>query len=97
MKQRLRHLVLGTRGGPNRAGILRLLRAEPRNAHALAEALNVDYKTIRHHLRVLRREGLVMASEEASYAREYRLAPWLENHWEDFLAIWGKLEGPEEG
>jgi len=53
MEKALWYLLAGTRGGANRARIIRLLDDRPRNANQLAEALEVDYNTIRHHLDVL--------------------------------------------
>ncbi|MDY6819761.1 MAG: winged helix-turn-helix domain-containing protein [Halobacteriales archaeon] len=53
MEAVLRYVLTGTRGGPNRARILRALEERPRNANQLAEDLDLDYKTIRHHLGVL--------------------------------------------
>jgi transcriptional regulator, ArsR family len=49
--------LAGTRGGPNRARILRLLEERPRNANQLAEELDLAYNTVRHHLDVLERTG----------------------------------------
>ena len=49
------YLLVGTRGGPNRIRILEELRQRPYNAHQLAEALGVDYRTVRHHLVLLER------------------------------------------
>lgn len=53
MEKALWYLLAGTRGGENRARIIRLLDERPRNANKLAEELDVDYNTVRHHLDVL--------------------------------------------
>lgn len=90
MRKLLWHLVVGTRGGTNRARILVHLRERPRNANELAEALGLDYKTIRHHLRVLRRNDLVMASED-DYGTEYALSPTILRFWEEFEEIRQRL------
>jgi len=55
----LRYLMEGTRGGNTRALILKHLNERPYNANQLAEALNLDYKTVRHHLDVLLKNGIV--------------------------------------
>lgn len=52
---------MGSRGGPTRAKILRLLAERPMNAHQLAEALGVNYRTVTHHLNVLLENGLIVA------------------------------------
>src|SRR5437879_11538150 len=40
-------------GAATRARVLLAIGEEPRNAQQLAVALALDYKTVRHHLRVL--------------------------------------------
>lgn len=76
------HLTLGTRGGLRRAGILDLLEPGGRNAHEVALLLGMDYKTARHHLGVLVRNGLLVAGQ--GYGARYQWsaamrsceAPW---------------------
>ena len=53
MEKALWYLLAGTRGGKNRAKIIRSLDERPRNANQLAESMDVDYNTVRHHLDVL--------------------------------------------
>src|SRR5659263_67290 len=53
------NLIEGSRGGRTRAKILKNLIGKSYNAHQLAKALNLDYKTIRHHLDVLVRYEIV--------------------------------------
>ncbi len=53
------YLIGGTRGGDTRALILNQLVDKPHNANQIAEALNIDYKTARHHLGVLVKNGIV--------------------------------------
>jgi PAS domain S-box-containing protein len=55
----LYYLIEGTRGGKTRAIILRHLVEKSYNANQLATALNMDYKTIRHHLEVLVKYGII--------------------------------------
>jgi DNA-binding transcriptional ArsR family regulator len=71
------YLLVGTRGGPNRTRILEELRSNPQNAHRLAERLSLDYRTVRHHLRVLESAGVVHRPVAASYAAPYELSPHL--------------------
>jgi two-component system cell cycle sensor histidine kinase/response regulator CckA len=69
-KQRklLCYLIKGTRGGKTRAIILRHLIDRSYNAHQLAMALNMDYKTIRHHLRVLIDNGMITKRDDGNTA-----------------------------
>lgn len=69
------YLLAGTRGGPNRIRILEELRAHPHNAHQLSSALDMDYRTIRHHLKLLERNGIVTRPIGEAYASPYELAP----------------------
>lgn len=58
------HLIEGSRGGKTRAKILKRLTGKSYNANQLAEALNMDYKTIRHHLNVLIRNGIIVKNND---------------------------------
>ncbi|MCI4365343.1 MAG: winged helix-turn-helix domain-containing protein [Thermoplasmata archaeon] len=69
------YLLFGTRGGPNRRRILDELLLSPANAHQLAGTLNLDYRTVRHHLRLLERNGAVARPVGDAYATPYELAP----------------------
>ena len=92
LNRRLWHLIAGTRGGINRAKIIWFLKDRPSNANALAAHLRLDYKTVRHHLDVLRTNDIVMASGGANgYATEYSLTPRLQVHFDEFLEIWTRF------
>ncbi|MFB6281779.1 MAG: ArsR/SmtB family transcription factor [Haloferacaceae archaeon] len=64
MESVLWYVLTGTRGGENRARILRALDEQPRNANRLAEDLDLDYKTVRHHLDVLVEHDILESSGE---------------------------------
>jgi DNA-binding transcriptional ArsR family regulator len=67
------YLIGGTRGGATRALILKQLVDKPHNANQIAEALNIDYKTVRHHLGVLVKNGIV-TKESNGYTTIYFLS-----------------------
>jgi hypothetical protein len=69
------YLLFGTRGGPNRRRILDELVRSPANAHQLSAVLGLDYRTVRHHLRLLERNGAVTRPVGDAYATPYELAP----------------------
>jgi len=46
MEAVLWQVLAGTRGGPNRARLLRAVEERPRNANQPAEALDLDYRTV---------------------------------------------------
>lgn len=92
MDKRLWYLIAGTRGGSNRARILLALRDRPFNANDLASRLGLDYKTVRHHLDILRENDCVMTLGNEGYGLLYALSPRLQTHFEDFEAVWRRLE-----
>jgi Bacterial regulatory protein, arsR family len=69
------YLLFGTRGGPNRRRILTELARSPANAHQLAANVSLDYRTVRHHLRILERNGAIVRPVGDAYASPYELAP----------------------
>lgn len=71
------YLMEGTRGGSTRASILKHLNERPCNANQLAEVLNLDYKTVRHHLDVLLKNGII-AKESRGCTTIYFLSKIME-------------------
>jgi predicted transcriptional regulator len=86
------YLLAGTRGGESRARILLALRARPYNAHQLARLLDLDYKTITHHLRTLLKNELVVRLSPGSYGAAYSLSEFMDANFEHFGEIWDRLE-----
>jgi predicted transcriptional regulator len=80
----------GSRGGENRARIIRRLRAKPSNMNQLAGDLGLQYKAIQHHVRILVNNSLLVATGE-KYGMMYSLNPWFEAHIDVFEQICGKL------
>jgi len=91
--QTLSHLVLGQKGGENRILIIELLRQRPYNINQLAEHLQLNYRTIKHHIDVLRENGLLTQSTSPGYGEVYFLSPELDQNYEVFKNIAGKLKG----
>jgi DNA-binding transcriptional ArsR family regulator len=71
-KQVLWWLFNGTRGAYNRARIVQSLSHTPQNPHQLSQTLHIEYKTVRHHLDVLEKNGVVEGLG-ADYANSYFL------------------------
>jgi DNA-binding transcriptional ArsR family regulator len=80
MDQLLWYLLAGTRGGANRLRILILLSERPRNAHQIARDLGLDYRTVRHHLGILTRNGLLTCPFESRYGAPYLFGGQLLDH-----------------
>jgi two-component system cell cycle sensor histidine kinase/response regulator CckA len=62
------YLIKGTRGGKTRTLILRHLIERSYNAHQLAKTLGMNYKTVRHHLGVLVKNGIVTRGNDGCIA-----------------------------
>ena len=90
MKRVLWWLIAGTRGGINRARIIMILNERPYNANQLTEQLELDYKTVRHHLDVLMKHGVIVAQGEG-YGRMFFLSTDMESSFEVFEQIWRKV------
>jgi len=84
-------LIAGSGGGPNRARIIMELYETPNNANQLAEKLNLNYKTIRHHLKVLE-ENKIVTTEGKKYGEIYFLSDNMVKNYEAFNQIWSELK-----
>lgn len=91
MEAVLWYVLTGTRGGTNRARLLRALDERPRNPNQLAEALDLDYKTVRHHLEVLVEHDVVERSGE-EYGAIYLPTDRARRHWDVIEEIIGHVE-----
>lgn len=80
MEAVLWYVLTGTRGGSNRVRLLRAIDERPRNANQLADALDLDYKTIRHHLDVLQENGIIEPSGD-DYGAVYLPTEAARDHW----------------
>ena len=83
-------IVAGTRGGINRAKILNLIAATPMNANKIATVLNLDHKTVAHHVKILSKNELVVKAEK-EYAAEYALSTIMEENKEVLEEIMQKI------
>lgn len=95
MKKVLWWLILGTRGGINRAKIIKSLNERPYNAHQLAELLNVNYRTIRHHIKILEDSEVVQSTGE-KYGKMYFLSPKMETNYNEFEAVWDQVKNSSD-
>ena len=90
LKYLLGWLIAGTRGGITRARIIMALREAPQNANQLANLLEMDYRTIRHHLRVLEKNKIIVSAGNR-YGVTYFLSPQIEENYALFEEIWEKI------
>ncbi len=89
LKYLLGWLIVGTRGGVTRAHILRALKETPQNANQLANLLKMDYRTIRHHLKILQKNRLTTSAGEG-YGTTYFLSPEMDENYGLFEEIFEK-------
>ena len=91
MEAVLWHVLTGTRGGENRIRILRALDDRPRNANQLAKDLDLDYKTVRHHLGVLT-DNDVLKKSGNDYGAVYIPTQQARDHWATIEDIIDRLD-----
>jgi DNA-binding transcriptional ArsR family regulator len=90
LKYLLGWLIAGTRGGVTRAKIIETLRENPQNANQLANFLGMDYRTIRHHLKVLQKNRIITSAGNR-YGTTYFLSTEMEENYGVFEEILNKL------
>ena len=66
------------------------VKEQPMNANQIAAKLGMDYKTVRHHLTVLVKNHMLIPAGEG-YGAMYFLSPELEQNYDEFNKIWGKI------
>jgi DNA-binding transcriptional ArsR family regulator len=99
MKRVIWWLIVGTKGGVNRARIIRALNERPSNANQLTELLGLDYKTVRHHLKVLQDNKIITAAGDR-YGTVYFLSSCMEEEYEVFKdhldKMWDKFKSGKD-
>jgi len=73
----LLYLFTSTRGGFSRLRIIIHLLEQPCNTHQLAKKLDLDYKAVQHHMKVLEKNNLVSKFGQ-KYGAIFHLSNFLE-------------------
>ncbi len=73
----LLYLFTSTRGGFTRLRIIMHLLDQPYNTHQLAKVLELDYKAVQHHMKVLQKNNMVSKIGE-KYGAIFHLSNFLE-------------------
>ncbi len=84
------YLFGGSRGAWNRIRIMTYLKNNAANKNQIAKEMEVDYKAIKHHLRILEKYNLVNKTDNV-YAAIYYVAPTFEINEEIFWEIVNKI------
>lgn len=87
LKKALFWLIIASRGGETRAKILNMLISNPLNKNELSKRLNLNYRTITHHLNILKQNGLI--SEDDRYGGLVYLRDGIMEDLQNFLKIYG--------
>ncbi len=90
-KRLLWFLFAGSRGGLNRLRIVSILKKTPLNTNQLAKELNLDYKAIQHHIKVLEKNNMITKIGE-KYGIMYFISAFLETNMETLEEIEAKLD-----
>jgi predicted transcriptional regulator len=90
LKNILYWLIANSFGGFNRGRIIQALCNKPQNANELSKSLEIEYKTIRYHLKVLEENG-ILTSVGGGYGKTYFLTEAFEANKQYFTEIWDKI------
>ena len=90
IKNVLYWLIANSLGGLNRGRIIADLFNKPQNANELSNNLNLEYKTVRYHLKVLEENKLII-SVGGSYGKTYFPSDELEGNKDIFQKIWDEI------
>ena len=71
------YLFTSTRGGLTRLRIIMLLLEKSFNTHQLSQELDLDYKAVQHHMKVLEKNNMITKVGE-KYGAVYHLSNFLE-------------------
>ena len=71
------YLFTNTRGGFTRLRIIMLLLERSYNTHQLAQELQLDYKAIQHHMKVLEKNNMILKTGE-KYGAMFYISTFLE-------------------
>jgi DNA-binding transcriptional ArsR family regulator len=78
----------------NRARIIQALHNRPYNANQLTQLFSLDYKTIRHHLDILKKHQVITSTGEG-YGTMYFLSDQMKSKYDEFLEIWKQVDMPD--
>lgn len=92
MKRLLWWLIAGSRGGKNRARIIKALYDRPYNVNQLSNELDLDYKTVKHHIDILENNDIINSSGEKRYGSMYFLSNRMEEKYPIFQEILSKMK-----
>lgn len=96
LQKKIAYLILGMKGGENRIQIINALNERPYNINQLSQVLDLNYRTIKHHMSILHKNEIVSTSKAGGYGDVYFLSPKMEGNFEVFLEIEKKYENSKK-
>lgn len=70
---------------------MNLINEMPANTNQISTNLNLNYKTVIHHLNVLIKNGLIITEDKGIYGSTYFLTPLMEQNFQLFNEILEKI------
>lgn len=90
-KRLLWYLFAGSKGGDNRIKIIEFLKERPYNINQLSEKLNLDYKAIQHHVKVLEKNNIISRMGQ-KYGVLFFISSYMEANIEAFKEVSSKIK-----
>lgn len=91
MKKIMQWVLLGTKGSKNRIRIIQKIREKPSNVNQLSKELNLNYRTVKHHISKLKEMNLV-ESYGGKYGKLYFLSDMMSEYYEEFMESIKQME-----
>lgn|SRR3989344_3694152 len=88
-EQTMYWLLAGSKGASNRLKIIEALHAKPQNLNELSAKVNLNYKTVQHHVDLLVESNLLV-KQGSRYGQVYFLSEQLSQKWDLFKKLSGQ-------
>lgn len=91
MKKIIQWILLGTKGSENRIRIIQKIKEKPYNINQLSKELNLNYRTVKHHISKLKELNIVESYGE-KYGKLYFLSDFMSEHYDEFTELLTRIE-----
>ena len=78
---------MGSKGGINRVRIVNLINEKPCNAHKISEELKLNYKTVKHHLKLLEETNIITCTKGVRYGALFFISDEMKSNYKIFQKI----------
>lgn len=86
MKKIIPWILFGSKGSENRIKIIQKIKEKPYNINQLAKELDLNYRTVKHHINKLK-EFNIVESYGAKYGKLYFLSDFMSEHYDEFTEL----------